>query len=433
MVGQQQSAVAEAQSRLAQAQLTKEANDVTVNESVRQQTAGSASAQADYEQQKQNISFLAASDQAAIDDAQAKVNSASANVQSALADLGAAQANESNANAKLARTRSLYQQGFTAAQDVDDARTAADVAHQVTLGAKQRVSAQQALVASAQQQLATAKNLASINARKNSAALQSAKAKYDQAISSLAIAGANRSQMKAYEANLAALRAAVGAAQAQLAQAQSQLGFTTISSTIDGTVTTRSADAGALATPGLPLLTVQFLDWLYVNSAIPVERAAQIKPGTKARVVFDSAPDRPYEATVDYVNGAADPASRQVTVRLRVTNADHALRPGLFGHVSFVLGTTHAAAAVPLEAVHIENGSQPYVYSVDKDFVAHKTTVSLGAQDDRGYEIVSGLAPGDQVVTLTYQAIRDGQKIKPPQSGKGGGKTGSEKGGKSGS
>ena len=123
-VQQQRSALAEAQDRLTQAQITQAPTDVQVNMQVRQQAAALASAQANYHQVRQNFAAQVATAEAAVTDAQGRVNSANAGMANAQASIRSAQANLANARASTNRINDLYKQGFIAAQDVDDARTA---------------------------------------------------------------------------------------------------------------------------------------------------------------------------------------------------------------------------------------------------------------------------------------------------------------------
>src|SRR6266571_1958144 len=126
-VRQQQAAVAEAESRLAQAVATENPMNVSVSTQISQQQAVLGSAKAEYNQVKQNYDAQVAAAEAAVTDAEGRVNNAEAAIANAQAAIRSAQANLNNAKAKYNRVNGLYQQGFIAAQDVDDARTAADV------------------------------------------------------------------------------------------------------------------------------------------------------------------------------------------------------------------------------------------------------------------------------------------------------------------
>lgn len=428
---QAEAAVAEAQQRLAQAQLTQGATNVGISSTIRQQQAGVSSAQADYNQVQRNYDATVAQAQATVTDAQAKIDAAEAQVANARANLQAAQANLNNAQVKYNRVATLYHQGFIAAQDVDDARTQVDVQNGAVKVAQGQVDANQQALKSAQATYRSATNNLAIVRRKGVADIAASKAKLTQAKASLDVAAANRAQSPAYQANINALQSAVTAAQGQLRQAQSQLSDTILRSPIDGTVTARAADPGAIASPGTPVLTIQYLKWVYVTSSIPVEYSRVVAVGMPVTFTLDAVPGRTFSAPIAEVNPAADPQSRQFTIRLKIDNPTALLRPGMYARLTVVTSRVHAGAVVPREAV-TKGQNGPTVTVVGSDMVAHVTPVTTGAEDPKGIEIKSGVAAGQRVVTLAYQPVKDGQKVREGGAGGQGGGQGGQAGGRGG-
>lgn len=424
-VYQQQAGVAEAQSRLAQAQATQGSTEVGITSTIQQQSAGLVSAQADLNQVQRNYDAQVQSAQAGVDDAKSKLTSAQATVKSAQAGLDNARANARNAQVKYDRTYDLYKKAFIAAQDVDDARTQLDVANGQVNAAEQTLNVAQASVDSANSSLRSASANLSIVKRKGLADIAASKAKVTQARASVNVAQANRSQSPAYQQNIAALRASVNAAQAQLRQAQVNLNDTVLRSTIEGTVTARNADPGVLASPGAAILEVQYLDWLYVSTSVPLESVSQLREGLKATIKLEALPGQTFVGPITNINGAADPVSRQVTILIRLDNKAHKISPGMFGSVNIELGRVQNATLVPQEAINkTEAGAT--VTLVDKDSVAHVVPVELGPSQNGKVQILEGVHVGDKVVTLTYNAIKDGSKVSlgGPSGGRSGGRQG---------
>jgi RND family efflux transporter MFP subunit len=428
---QGQAAVAEAQSRLAQAQVTQGSTNVGITSTIRQNQAALGSSRADYNQVFQNYSATVATADAAVTDSQAKVAAAKSAVDSAEASVESAQANENNAKTKYDRTNSLYKQGFVAAQDVDDARTAYEVAAASTKVAQKQYASTKSALNSADAILHSSEAQAAIARRKGKSDIADAQAKVDQAKATLEVANANRSQAPAYQANLAALQSEVSSQEAQLRQAEARRAYTVIKSPIEGTVTSRLMDPGATATPGSQILVIEYLKWVYVTGSVPVEESGVVVPGMPATIVSDSVPGRTFTGNIAEVNKSADPQSRQFTVRVRLDNPGNVLRPGMFAHMTFVLRSTNAAVTVPREAVkQLKDGAHVFVVT---DNVAHDTLITLGASDSQSYEVTSGLKPGDKVVALSYQPIKDKSKIREQtadaKGGKGGKGGGAGKGG----
>lgn len=427
---QQQAAVAEARSRLAQAQLGQESTNVGVSANVSSQAATLESAQADLNQVQTNYSSQVAAAQSAVADADAKVAAARSQVANAEANLESAKANLENAQIKFDRVNGLYKQGFIAAQDVDDARAALKTQQGAVNVAEGQVSAAKSALTSAQAQRSASANQASIVAKKGKSDIAASQAKVKQAKAGLAVASANRSQGPAYQENISALRAAVAAAEAELAQAQARRADTELASPIEGVVTARSADPGTTASPGTPILTIQYLKWLYVTTSIPVENSQNIVTGTPTTVTFDSLKGVEYQGRVADINPSADPASRQVMVRIRLDNSKGELKPGMYARVRINRGTQSVTVAVPREAVDQDSDGNQTVTVVDSEMVAHVVPVKTGIGDTTHVAIVEGVKEGDKVVTLSYSPVRDKQKVREggPPGGKGAGAGGRGRG-----
>ncbi|MBS1719971.1 MAG: efflux RND transporter periplasmic adaptor subunit [Armatimonadetes bacterium] len=408
--------VAEAQSRLAQAALTRGSTGIQVQGQIDQQQAALETALAEQTQTERTLQAQIATAQNALNDAESRAKGVAAQVKSAMANKDRESANLDNAKARLARVEELYRQGYIAAQDVDDAKTqvqaqtdnVAVAAAQVEV-AKQNAASSQSLVANARENL-------NIVRRRVEADLIAARAKSAQVRSALKLARANRAQNPAYEENLRALRASVDAAKANLAQALARRGNAALRSSVDGTVTQRNADPGALGSPGSAILIVQFLDWLYFNCSVPVDVAPQITPGMQVTINLKSGA---VKGNVLLVNAAADPASRQVGIRIRLENADHKLLPGQTGNATFLIQSRQVAVAVPKESV-VTVKDVPTVFVMGADNTVTGKAVKVGLANNKLVEVIEGISAGDKVVTLTYSPLKDGMAVRLPEpKGKG--------------
>jgi RND family efflux transporter MFP subunit len=394
---QQEAAVAEARSRLAQAKMTEGSTNVGISSQIRQQRAGLGSVQANLTQAQENFEAQVAA-------ADAQVSAAKSALANSQASLAKETASLRNLQTKCDRTKSLYQQGYIAAQDLDDAITAVDVQ-------KGAVEVAKGMVDSAASLLEVQKQNLQVTKRKGVADIAAAKALVDQGQSTLQVAEANRSQTPAYQQSLSALQSQVDAAVSQLNQASSRLADTVIRSSITGTVTARKTDPGALATPGTPVLEVQFLDWLYVTATVPIESAALVREGQTANITIDAMPGRTFTGVITNVNPAADTQNRQFGVKVRLNNPDHKLRPGMYARTTILTGRVDAKVVVLKEAIQTALDGAKTVTVVDSGRIAHIRSVKLGVSDERGYEVLEGVLPGEQVVVLTFNALKDGQAV----------------------
>lgn len=407
----QQANVAEAKSRLAQAQLNQSPTEVGIASGIAQQSANLASANAEYEQvQKSQESILAAADDA-VSDAKANLASAEAQLQNARSAHERELATLRNIETRLSRIESLYRQGFIAAQEVDDAKTAADVQRRAVEVALGQVKVSEALVSSRKAQLSAASNQAQIARRRSAADLAVAKTKVDQAKAGLDVARANRAQSPAYRQNISALSAAVRVAEAQLNEARSRLAQTELRSPIDGVITARSADPGALATPGQSIVVVQSVDELFVTASVPIEESAYVTVGRPVRVTFDALPNQSFNGQITHVNPSADQASRRIGFRISLPNVGGSIKPGMYGRVSIPTMRIEAAVAIPREAVQTGRDGKTTVTVIGKDDLAEERDVVIGATDGKFVQIIKGLGAGERVVTMSYSPVRPGSKV----------------------
>ena len=395
-VQQQMANVAEAQYRLAQAQMNQNPADVAVNTQISQQKANVTSAGADYNQTMKSYEAQLAGSVANLSDSQSKIENTKAAVRSA-------EANLANAKTKFDRIEGLYKKGFIAAQEVDDARAAVTVQ-------KSSVEIAEGLLNSAIAQKESVQQQNNIVKAKGAADIEASKAKLAQAEAALEYAQANTSQKSAYRQSISALKSSVVAAQASLRSAQAKRRDTVLISPLDGYVTGRFSDPGAIASPSQPVLDVKFVKQVWVSVPVPEDVCAKLHIGQPAKISFDSLPGRQFNASVLQINPSAESANRQFTIRVILSNKDNLLKPGMFAHVSIETDRIKNAVVVPREAI-LRDKDGAYVMTVGVDMKAKRCPVSPQAEDDKYVSIGDALKPGVKVVTMSAMPIKDGQTV----------------------
>lgn len=415
---QQQASVSESRARLAEAQISKSANDAAIEGGYLEQQANLTTAQAELEQALQTYDAQIADSQSAVVDAQARVRTAESDVRNNQAQVASAQAEAANAKQKWERYQKLLEQGYIAGQLVDDAKAnslvadkAVDVAIAELEGSRSALESAQAQKRSADQQLQIAKKRAD-------ASVKTARAKVSQAQATLKVARANRSGSAAYQANLNALSAGVRSSEAQLNQAQARKQDMILKSSIDGIVTARNADPGSIASAGQPILTVQSLNWLYIKSALPIEYSSKVKLGQTVRLRFDGFPGRTWDGKISQINPSADSQTRQFSFQIRLENPGQTIRPGMFAQIAVPIEKIQVQVAVPKTAVQDQAGKKSVrVVDAKGDIVVRD--VEVGEENDKLIQIISGLTAGEKVVGLSYSPLREGQKVRTPSKGSG--------------
>jgi membrane fusion protein, multidrug efflux system len=204
-----------------------------------------------------------------------------------------------------------------------------------------------------------------------------------------------QSQLRAAEAGLAAARA--GRTQSSLAQ-----GFTRLTAPYDGWVLQTHAEAGALAMPGTPVLTVYAPQPIRAVVYVPASQqtaAAQAKR-VEVRLPGDTAWVQPASVTS---LPAADPVSQTVEWRLDLNAADGASQvPGRQVRVRFVIDAEQQRLVVP-ESALLRRGELTAVYVVVPRAEGQPAGFALRAvrtgasHGEAGLEVLAGLKAGDRV------------------------------------
>lgn len=227
----------------------------------------------------------------------------------------------------------------------------------------------------------------------------------------------------AVQADLEA-KAAVVAAQAQVEQAQLNLGFTQIASPIDGIASIARAQIGDLVGPGSGNLTTvstidpikayyQVTEQAYINFtrlyATESNRYDRLKQLQTQLILTDGKP-YPLMGTNYAVDREIGTTTGSLRIEALFPNPDYALRPGEFAHIRVKFETRHDAILVPQRAVSELQGNYQ-VAVVDADNKIRIQPVQVGERTGTQWIIENGLHPCDRVVAEGLQRIREGTTV----------------------
>jgi len=212
-----------------------------------------------------------------------------------------------------------------------------------------------------------------------------------------------------------ALKSAHGSrlsAEGQMRAAEAQFSYSEIRSPIDGVVTDRPLYAGDLATANQPILTVMNLSRLIAKSHIPQSEAARLKVGNPAELKVTGL-DEPVKGRITLVSPALDAGSTTIEVWVESTKPNPALKPGMTVEVSMTGKTVKDAVIVPASAVFKNaEGGTDYVVLAGSDQKAHWKTVQVGVRNKEDAQILTGINPGDPIISAGGYALPDNTKIK---------------------
>lgn len=186
---------------------------------------------------------------------------------------------------------------------------------------------------------------------------------------------------------------------------------TVLRSPINGVVTARNYDAGDMYSMGGPIYVVQQITPVKLLVGISETDYTKVSKGDKVNITVDAIPGRTFEGNVNRIYPVVDAATHTFTVEVVVSNADKALRPGMYARVQVTFGVNHSIV-VPDAAVIKQQGSgQKAVYLYGEGGKAVYTIVKVGRHIGTNYEILSGLSEGDKVITKGNAGLKNGSKI----------------------
>ncbi len=235
------------------------------------------------------------------------------------------------------------------------------------------------------------------------AKLKVAQAELDRADRMLQALAAKKSQILAKKEQV----------RADVTNAQVFLTYTRMTSPISGIITAKQADIGALAAPGVPLLTVEDDTHYRLEVAVEESRVKNIPVGIPARVEIEAIGELLLSRVTEAVP-AADPATRSYTVKIDLPTAgkieaSRNLRSGLFGRARFAVGKKQAVT-VPQGAI-VRQGQLVGLYAVNREGIARLRLVKIGKTYADRVEVLSGLNEGDRIVVDHLNEIADGTRI----------------------
>ena len=215
--------------------------------------------------------------------------------------------------------------------------------------------------------------------------------------------------------DLAAKRALVASAKANVDRYVAMKNFTRIVAPFDGTITARNTDVGALinvgGNAGQELFVVSDVHRLRVYVNVPQTYVPNVAAGTKASVAVPEHADKTYAAVVDNSSQAVTAASGTTLMQLVVENPGAELLPGSYANVRLQLPANSAALSVPASAlIYDANGLRLATVGGDNRVTVKPVTI---ARDLGGtIEIGSGIAADDRIIQNPPDGIANGAEVR---------------------
>jgi RND family efflux transporter MFP subunit len=181
-------------------------------------------------------------------------------------------------------------------------------------------------------------------------------------------------------------------------------------SPINGLVTARNYDSGDLFNGQVPVLTVMQINPLKLLINISEKYYSQVKKGMIVNVTFDALAGKVYEGRVSLIYPVIDEATRTFAVEITLANGNYEIRPGMFARVNINFGTKERVVVADRSIVKQPGSGIRYVF-IYKEGTVYYQEVTQGIRLGDEYEVLTGLNPGDVIVTAGQARITDGDKV----------------------
>ncbi|MBU1376470.1 MAG: efflux RND transporter periplasmic adaptor subunit [Alphaproteobacteria bacterium] len=214
-----------------------------------------------------------------------------------------------------------------------------------------------------------------------------------------------------------AAQADLQAAQASLRSAELNLSFTRVTSPIDGRVSKAMITRGNLVTPTDILTTVVSDSPIYATFNADEQTYLKYAEAQRSgqEPVYMGLMDEagfPHRGKLQFLDNAVDARSGTIVGRAIFDNADGSFTPGLFARVRLVSSAAQSVALVPERSLGTDLGKRYVLVLGEGDRVQYRP-VTLGRAVGEQRIVLSGLKPGERIVTAGLQKVKPGDKVKP--------------------
>ena len=205
---------------------------------------------------------------------------------------------------------------------------------------------------------------------------------------------------------------------AQAGEVRAMIERKTIKAPFAGILGIRHVNLGQYLAGGEALVTLQSLNPIYVNFGVPQQAASQVPVGRSVRITTGDVAGAEWRGEVTALDSIVDEATRNIQIQATLANPGGTLRPGMFVQVEVLLGPRQHVVALPASAIsYAPYGDSVFAVSEMKGddgrvyLGVTQQFVKVGPARGDQVAVLSGIKPGDQVVTSGVFKLRNGAAV----------------------
>jgi membrane fusion protein (multidrug efflux system) len=206
--------------------------------------------------------------------------------------------------------------------------------------------------------------------------------------------------------------------EANVGEIRATIARKTIRAPFTGVLGIRKVNLGQYLSAGSAIVQLQSLNPIYVNFGLPQQALGEVHVGRSLRVTSEDLVGKAFTGRVTALDSVVDQATRNVQVQATLANPQGTLHPGMFVQVEVVHGENRPVITLPASAIsYAPYGDSVFVITDLKDpkgqtyrGVRQQFVKLEGSKGDQ-VAVVSGLNPGDEVVTSGVFKLRNGAAV----------------------
>jgi membrane fusion protein (multidrug efflux system) len=207
-------------------------------------------------------------------------------------------------------------------------------------------------------------------------------------------------------------------ADARIGEIEATIARKTIRAPFSGILGIRQVNLGQYLAGGDAIVPLQSLHPIYVNFSVPQQEALNVRVGRRVQVTAGDVAGVSFTGRITAINAVVDEATRNVQVQATLPNPDGRLRPGMFVQTQVLLGESRPVVTLPASAIsYAPYGDSVFVIDDLKDpngatyRGVRQQVVKLGGARGDQVAVISGIEPGQEVVTSGVFKLRNGAPV----------------------
>ena len=188
-----------------------------------------------------------------------------------------------------------------------------------------------------------------------------------------------------------------------------------IVSPVNGIVLSKNIEIGSIVSIKQPLIEIADLKKLIIKSAVSEEYVSKIRLGQEVSVHIHSL-DKIMKGKISVITPGIRLESRTADIEISIP-FDQSIKPGMSTSLDIIIASKNNVPVIPQDAIIVKPNGEKFIFTVENS-IAKLKKITTGIESNTEIEVTSGLKAGDMVVVLGQDNLKDGVKVKLPETGK---------------